>query len=203
LYFTRIFWIVLDRRTAHNPMLILRSFEWRPFSVLAGIPAIRYDPGMSPDRLFIQAWRISHQQSIDDLADKTGIPASSLEAFEAEARDIPLSTMELVARGLGIPVAWLHTDPAEFDLLFKNEEEEIDSADHPAPWHADPLFARIRQGSRDNRSLYTLLTALLEAGDPKLTRAAEVSLKSLLKQARQTALPWQSRPPGHFEPPSD
>jgi transcriptional regulator with XRE-family HTH domain len=164
---------------------------------------IRYDLGMSTDHLFIRAWRVCHGQSIDDLAGKTGIPASTLEAFEADNRDIPLSTMEVVARGLGIPAAWLHTDPAEFDLLFKNEEEEIDSANQPGPWHADPLFARIRQGSRDNRSLYALLTALLEAGDPKLIRAAEVSLKSLLKQARQTALPWQSRPPGHFEPPSD
>ena len=165
---------------------------------------IRYDPGMSADHLFIRAWRVSHQQSIEDLASKTGIPTTALEAFEADDRDIPLSTMEVVARGLGIPAAWLHTDPAEFDLLFKNnEEEEIDSADQAVPWHADPLFARIRQGSRGNRSLYTLLTALLESGDPKLIQAAEVNLKSLLKQARQTALPWQSRPPGHFEPPSD
>jgi transcriptional regulator with XRE-family HTH domain len=130
---------------------------------------------MSSDHLFIQAWRVSHGQSIDDLAGKTGIPASTLEAFEADDRGIPLSTMEAVAQGLGIPAAWLHTDPAEFELLFKNEEEEIDSADQPGPWHADPLFARIRQGSRDNRSLYVLLTALLETGDPKLIRAAEDS----------------------------
>ena len=179
------------------------TFDRCRFSALAGTATIRYDPRMSSDRLFIQAWRVSHRQSIDDLADKTGIPAPALEAYEAGDPDIPLSTMEVVARGLGIPAAWLHTDPAEFDLLFKSEEDEIDSADQPGPWHADPLFARIRQGSRDNRSLYALLTALLEAGDPKLIRAAEVNLKSLLKQARQTALPWQSRPPGHFEPPSD
>jgi transcriptional regulator with XRE-family HTH domain len=158
---------------------------------------------MSADGLFIRAWRVSHKQSIEDLAEKTGIPASTLDAFETDDHDIRLTTIEVVARGLGIPAAWLHTDPAEFDLLFKDEEEEGNPGDGPGPWRADPLFARIREGSRDDRSLYALLTALLQAGDPKLIRAAEVSLRSLLKQSRQTALPWQSRPSGHFEPPSD
>jgi hypothetical protein len=54
-----------------------------------------------------------------------------------------------------------------------------------------------------DRSLYVLLTALMQAGDPKLLRAAEVSLRSLVKQARQATVPWQQHPPGHFEPPSD
>ena len=165
---------------------------------------IRYDRAMSADGLFIRAWRVSHQLSIEDLAEKTGIPVSTLDSLETDDHDIRLSTIEVVAQGLGIPAAWLHTDPAEFDLLFKDEEEE---ESHPAeqvvPWRADPLFARILQGSRDDRSLYTLLTALLQTGDAKLIRAAEVSLRSLLKQSRQTALPWQSRPSGHFEPPSD
>ena len=158
---------------------------------------------MSLDGLFIRAWRVSHQQSIEDLAEKVGLPVSTLDALETDNRDVPLSTIAAVARGLGIPAAWLHTDPAEFDLLFRNDAEESDPADQPHPWRADPLFARIRESSRDNRSLYLLLTALLERGDPKLLRAAEVSLKSLLKQCRQPTLPWQSRAPGHFEPPSD
>lgn len=170
---------------------------------LAGALPIRYDRAMATDGLFIRAWRLCQQQSVEDLAEKTGIPASRLNAFETNDRDISLSTMELVARGLGIPPAWLHTDPAEFDLLFRSEGEDSDPEVQPSPWRADPLFAKIREGSRDNRPLYALLTALLEAGDPKLIRAAEVNLKSLLKQSRQTALPWQSRPPGHFEPPSD
>lgn len=111
--------------------------------------------------------------------------------------------IETVARGLDIPAAWLHTDPAEFDLLFKDEEDENDQENRPVPWLADPLIARIREGRRANRVLYALLTTLLERGDAKLLRAAEINLKSLLKQARQTSLPWQSRSPGHFEPPSD
>ena len=161
-------------------------------------------PSMPGGGLFIQAWRLSRQQSVEELAAKTGLSVQFIDAIETDDRQINLSTMELVAQGLGIPAAWLHTDPAEFDLLFKDDDpEEHDSAWHPAPWQADPLIARIREGSRSNRSLYALLTALLECGDAKLLRAAEINLKSLLKQARQTALPWQSRPPGHFEPPSD
>lgn len=158
---------------------------------------------MSSDGLFIRAWRVSHQQSIEDLAEKAGLSVSTLDALETDNPDVPLSTIEAVARGLGIPAAWLHTDPAEFDLLFRDDAEDCDPADQPRQWRADPLFARIREGSRDNRSLYLLLTALLERGDAKLLRAAELSLKSLLKQCRQAALPWQSRAPGHFEPPSD
>jgi transcriptional regulator with XRE-family HTH domain len=158
---------------------------------------------MTEERLFIRAWRLSQQQSVDELAAKTGLSVQFLDALETDDRHINLSTMKVVAQGLGIPAAWLHTDPAEFDLLFNDDDQEHDSEGHSAPWQADPLIARIREGSRGNRSLYALLTALLECGDAKLVRAAEVNLKSLLKQARQTALPWQSRPPGHFEPPSD
>ncbi|WP_447602576.1 helix-turn-helix domain-containing protein [Nitrospira sp. Nam80] len=158
---------------------------------------------MTGEGLFIRAWRLSQQQSVDELAAKTGLSVPFLDALETDDRHINLSTMKVVAQGLGIPAAWLHTDPAEFDLLFNDDDQEHDSEGHSAPWQADPLIARIREGSRGNRSLYALLTALLECGDAKLVRAAEVNLKSLLKQARQTALPWQSRPPGHFEPPSD
>ena len=48
-----------------------------------------------------------------------------------------------------------------------------------------------------------LLTSLLRHGEPKLLRAAEVNLRSLLKQARTSTVPWQNRPSGHFEPPND
>ena len=158
---------------------------------------------VSGEGLFIQAWRLSRQQSLEELAEKTGLSISLLDALETDDRHVELTIMETVARGLDIPAAWLHTDPAEFDLLFKDEEDENDDENLPVPWMADPLIARIREGRRANRILYALLTALLERGDAKLLRAAEINLKSLLKQAKQTSLPWQSRPPGHFEPPSD
>jgi len=63
----------------------------------------------------------------------------------------------------------------------------------------EPVF-RENQTESD---LHILLTALIRHGDPKLIRAAEVNLRSLLKQARIAAVPWQNRPPGHVEPPSD
>jgi len=62
---------------------------------------------------------------------------------------------------------------------------------------------RVLRGARHERELYVLLTALLQSGDPKLLLAAETSLRSLVKQARRPTIPWQSRPSGHFEPPSD
>ena len=54
-----------------------------------------------------------------------------------------------------------------------------------------------------DRSLYVLLTAIMQSGEPKLLRAAEVNLQSLVKQAKQATIPWQNRPSGHFEPPND
>ncbi len=75
------------------------------------------------------------------------------------------------------------------------------------PWDRftvpDPVLDHILQGVQGERELYVLLTAILQSGDSKLVRAAEASLRSLAKQARQATLPWQSRPSGHFEPPSD
>ena len=67
----------------------------------------------------------------------------------------------------------------------------------------DPLFERMIQVRRDHPDLFVLLTNLIHHGDPKLIRAAHVNLQSLSKQIRATTLPWGSRPPGHFEPPSD
>jgi len=67
----------------------------------------------------------------------------------------------------------------------------------------DPVTERILRGSHTDREMYVLLTSLLLHGEPKLLRAAEVNLRSLLKQARTSTVPWQNRPSGHFEPPND
>ena len=50
-----------------------------------------------------------------------------------------------------------------------------------SPWGSTELML---QGSRQDRELYVLLTVLLQSGEPKLVRAAEASLRSLVKQAR-------------------
>ncbi len=149
----------------------------------------------------IRAWRISQKCSEQALAERAGITASVLEALESEQADPPASTLEALAGALKIPLPWLFIHPTDLDLLCKDDDDE------PAPLAtltgADPVLERILVAAGHDRSLYVLLTALMQSGDPKLLRAAEVSLRSLVKQSKQATVPWQSRPPGHFEPPSD
>ena len=149
----------------------------------------------------IRAWRISQKCSEQALAERAGITASVLEALESEQADPPASTLEALAGALKIPLPWLFIHPTDLDLLCKDDDDE------PAPLAtltgADPVLERILVAAGHDRSLYVLLTALMQSDDPKLLRAAEVSLRSLVKQSKQATVPWQSRPPGHFEPPSD
>jgi hypothetical protein len=107
--------------------------------------------------------------------------------------------IEALASALGVPPSWLFDNPRSFEYLFTDtaENEEPDRSE------LDPVTNRILAGSHANRSLYVLLTTLIQAGDPKLLRAAEMSLRSLVKQSRRAIVPWQQRPSGHFEPPSD
>ena len=150
---------------------------------------------------FIRAWRISQKCSEQALAERAGIAASVLEALESEQADPQASTLEALAGALKIPLPWLFIHPTDLDLLCKDDDDE------PAPLAtltgADPVLERILVAAGHDRSLYVLLTTLMQSSDPKLLRAAEVSLRSLVKQSKQATVPWQSRPPGHFEPPSD
>lgn len=157
---------------------------------------------MDSVRLFIRDWRSSQKKTLDQLAIQAGLSTSELEAIETADQDCRLATIESLAQALGIPPAWLFADPAHFELLFKADEEESGSQAEVSA-EVDPVLERIIKASGYERSLYVLLTALLQSGDAKLLRAAEMSLRSLLKQSRQTTVPWQSRPSGHFEPPSD
>lgn len=160
---------------------------------------IQYHPAMSLGAT-IQAWRLSRGRSVESLAEHAGLPLSSLEAIESGEADPSASTLELVAKALGIPVSWLYGDPKHLEWL-----TTIDGDDpEPVPTDSlDPVLERILLAARHDRGLYTLLTVVLQGGDPKLIRAAEMSLRSLAKQSKQATVPWQSRPPGHFEPPSD
>lgn len=151
--------------------------------------------------ILIQAWRLARHHSTDALAEKAQLSSSTLEAIESGELDPPVSTLEKLAGALDIPPAWLYADPKEIDLLFKDGDEERE--EELQLTGTDPVRQRILMGTRLDRSLYVLLTALMQSGDPKLLRAAEMSLRSLVKQSRQATVPWQSRPPGHFEPPSD
>ena len=162
---------------------------------------MQYYRAMSHIGSFVRAWRVSQKCSESALPERAGIATSLLEALEAEQADPNASTLEALAGALKIPLPWLFIHPAELDLLCKDDDEE------PAPLStvtgADPVLERILVAAGHDRSLYVLLTALMQSGEPKLLRAAEVNLRSLVKQSKQATVPWQSRPPGHFEPPSD
>ena len=147
----------------------------------------------------IQAWRLSKKHSLESLSDLAHIPSALLEQIESEQTDPSAATVEALAGALRIPPAWLFDDPRSFDYLFHDAE----APEEPPPSQIDPVTDRILAASRMDRSLYVLLTALMQAGDPKLLRAAEMSLRSLAKQARQASVPWLQHPSGHFEPPSD
>lgn len=147
----------------------------------------------------IQAWRISRGHSVDDLAAESHLLPHVIEEIEAEEVDPPASLLETLAGALKIPPAWLFSHPTSFRTLFDDPEEDVKST-LAGP---DPVTERILAGSRMDYSLYVLLTAIMQSGEPKLLRAAEVNLRSLVKQAKQATIPWQNRPSGHFEPPSD
>jgi transcriptional regulator with XRE-family HTH domain len=147
----------------------------------------------------IQAWRISRGQSVDDLATASHLLPHVLEGIEAEEIDPSASLLEALAAALKIPPAWLFSHPTTFRTLFDDPEQDESST----PIGSDPVTERILAGSRMDRSLYVLLTAIMQSGEPKLLRAAEVNLRSLVKQAKQATIPWQNRPSGHFEPPND
>jgi len=144
----------------------------------------------------IEAWRISRGYSVDDLAAELHLQPHLLEEIESGEVDPSASLLEALAGALKIPPAWLFSHPTSFHILFDDPEESTSSS-------PDPIIERIVAGSKMDRSLYILLTAIMQSGEPKLLRAAEVNLRSLVKQAKQATIPWQNRPSGHFEPPSD
>ncbi len=149
----------------------------------------------------IQAWRLSRGLSVPAVAAKAGLPAHLLEAIESGELDPSASTLETLASALGVPTSWLFGDPKHLDLLTADADGDV--PEPPGTDAVDPVTERIMLGAHQERELDVLLTALLQSGEPKLVKAAEASLRSLVKQSTQTSIPWQSRPPGHFEPPSD
>lgn len=149
----------------------------------------------------LRAWRLHRRLSIETLAIQSGFSAKTIEAIESDEQDPPASSLPHLATALGIPVSWLLVDPSQLTLLTTDGDGEQTVT--PSAASVDPVIEQILKASRDSRTLFVLLTALLQNGEPKLLTAAETSLRSLVKQARRSSVPWQSRPSGHFEPPSD
>jgi transcriptional regulator with XRE-family HTH domain len=150
---------------------------------------------------FIRAWRLSQKSSEVALAEQAGITVCLLQELESEQCDPSVSILEALATAFKIPLPWVFIHPSDVELLCKDDDEEPLALSTLTG--ADPVLDKILLATGQDRSLYVLLTALLHSGDPKLLRAAEVSLRSLVKQSKQATVPWLSRPPGHFEPPSD
>jgi len=146
-------------------------------------------------------WCQTKGLSLADLSRQTGVAMPDLQDIQKGEWDPPLSVMTSIAQSLDVPVSWLHNDPRTIQRLWNDPDE--DHPEFPDASSTDPIFHRIIQASREYQDIFVLLTSILHHGDPKLIRAAQVSLQSLLKQARPTTFPWESRPPGHFEPPSD
>ncbi len=142
----------------------------------------------------IAAWRVARRVAPEELARRAGIEPARLDAIERGDEDPSASTLASLASALGIPPGWLHDDPKRLLALIGDDEDTGE---------LDPVTARMLAAAGTERTLFTLLTQLVYAGESRLVRAAEVSLLSLVKQIPKTTLPWESRPPGHFEPPSD
>ena len=149
----------------------------------------------------VQAWREYRGYSLQDLAEKAGITAEVLQAIENEDHDLSLSLLHQLSFTLGIPVTWLLSHPTIVQFFHDDGDEQQDLRN--SPQIETSLAEYVLKGMQEQEELYILLAALIWHGNPKLIRAAEVNLRSLLRQARTVSLPWQSRPPVHFEPPSD
>jgi transcriptional regulator with XRE-family HTH domain len=145
----------------------------------------------------IHAWRVSRGYSGAALAKKADISEDTLASIESDAFDAPVSILPAVAGALGIPASWLWSDPGHLRLIMEGAEEALDT---PCP---DPVIEQVLRNVDIEPEMFVLLTAIVQSGEPKLLRAAQASLRSLAKQAKQPTVPWESRPSGHFEPPSD
>ncbi len=154
-----------------------------------------------PQELYLQPWCQYRQLPLSKLAQQSAIDLSTLQGIQNGSMDPTVSLLATLARYLQIPISWLHYHPLIIQRLWNDLDD--DQPELPTGHDIDPIFERMIQARRDYPDLFVLLTNLIHHDDPKLIRAAHVNLQSLSKQIRATTVPWGSRPPGHFEPPSD
>ncbi len=152
-------------------------------------------------QLYLHQWCQYRHLTLSQLSDQSGIELETLQSVQNGSIDPSLSLLEILAQQLHIPTSWLLYDPQAVQPLWNDPDEE--QPELPTDHSIDPIFERLLQAHRQHSELFDLLTSLVHFGDPQLIRVAQVNLKSLSKQIRATTLPWGSRPPGHFEPPSD
>ncbi len=151
--------------------------------------------------LYLHQWCQYQRLTLSELADQTGIELNTLESVDNGSLDPSLSLLYTIVEQLHIPTSWLLHDPQIIQRLWNDPDE--DQPELPNDHSMDPIFPRMIQAYRQHPELFVWLTNLVHYEDSKLIRAAHVNLQSLVKQIRKTTVPWGSRPPGHFEPPSD
>jgi len=146
----------------------------------------------------IRAWRQYRRLDCSHVESRASLAPERLEAIENGDEDPPASTVEAIAAVLEIPSPWLYGDPRALMALAADPD-----TDPAVAGDVDPVTAEILRATHQRRHLFTLLARLVHAGDDKLLQVAHVNLASLVKQIPRTAVPWGTRPPGHFEPPAD
>ena len=151
--------------------------------------------------LFLPQWCQYRHLTLAQLSAQSNVALETLQSLQNGSLDPSLSLLDAIAIQLQIPTSWLHYNPHTIQRLWNDLDD--DQPELPHDHSIDPMFERMIQVRRDHPELFLLLTSLIHHGDPKLIRAAQVNLQSLFKQIRPTTVPWGSRPPGHFEPPSD
>jgi transcriptional regulator with XRE-family HTH domain len=121
----------------------------------------------------IVAWRIARRAAPDDVARRAGIDRARLDAVERGEADATGTEIEALASALAVPPGWLYDDPKRLLALIDADGED--------QTETDPVTARMLAAAGSERSLFALLAQLVWAGEPRLVRAAEVSLRSLVK----------------------
>ena len=151
----------------------------------------------------IQRWRLKRGLSPSEVEHKAGLSPALIQSLEAGNLDPPVSMIASIADVFGIPVSWLFGDPDQLEALVLEHSEGDPDGDTALEGSVDPVIEQILRSRPGGRNLFHLLSVLIQNGEEKHLRTAEVNLKSLIKQTRASLIPWENRQPGNFDPPSD
>ncbi len=152
---------------------------------------------------FVQRWRLKRGLSSSDLEKKAGLSQESVQMLESGELDPPASMLDSIAHVFGIPVSWLYGDPDQLETLLREHSDGDSEGQEALEGSVDPVLEQILRAQHSERNLFHLLSVLIQNGEEKQLRAAEINLRSLIKQARVSLIPWENRQPGNFDPPSD
>ena len=151
----------------------------------------------------IKRWRLKRGLSTSEVEQKADLSPGSLHSLEAGRLDPPASIMASIADLFGIPVSWLYGDPDQLDALVEDHSETRSDSYSALKGSVDPVIEHILRVHPAGRNLFHLLSVLIQNGEEKQLRVAEINLRSLIKQTRASLIPWENRQTGNFEPPSD